>query len=318
MARRLSKDDIISNIYYDPAEGFGSARDVHKRAKEEDPTITIQDVRAFLKKQPNKQIRKHRGYNSYTAPFARYQYQIDIMDMVPLTKDSEKKPGKEIKIVKNDEPRYGLVVIDIFSKLANVVPMKNKDAPSVLKALEESFEKMGFPMSIYSDDDRAFQSVVKDFFQREGINHITTLTHANVAERFIRTIKNMVHDRVRFNKGSWVRMLKFAVDKYNKTAHSSTKEKPIEAHKDDNHADVKVNLYSREKNNRKYDSISVGDSVKIFNKGSGNYTDRKEYLSKWSEQNYRVERIDYDSIGNRVFRLAGKTRPYLRHEIFKV
>ena len=101
MARRLGKDDIISNIYYDPAEGFGSAKDVYKRAKEEDPTITIQDVRAFLKKQPNKQIRKHRGHNSYTAPFARFQYQIDIMDMVPLTKDSEQKPGKEIKIVKN-------------------------------------------------------------------------------------------------------------------------------------------------------------------------------------------------------------------------
>ena len=318
MARRLSKDDIISNIYYDPAEGFGSARDVHKRAKEEDPTITIQDVRAFLKKQPNKQIRKHRGYNSYTAPFARYQYQIDIMDMVPLTKDSEKKPGKEIKIVKNNQPRYGLVLIDIFSKLANVVPMKNKDGESVLKGLKKSFEKMGFPMSIYSDDDGAFKSVVKDFFQEEGINHITTLTHANVAERFIRTIKNMVHDRVRSNRGSWTEMVKFAVDKYNKTVHSSTKEKPVEAHKDDNHADVKVNLYSREKNNRKYDSISVGDTVKIFNKGRGNYTDRKEYLSKWSEQNYRVERIDYDSIGNRVFRLAGKTRPYLRHEIFKV
>lgn len=318
MARRLSKDDIISNIYYDPAEGFGSAKDVRKRAKEEDPTITIQDVRAFLKKQPNKQIRKHRGYNSYTAPFARYQYQIDIMDMVPLTKDSEKKPGKEIKVVKNNQPRYGLVVIDIFSKLANVVPMKNKDGESVLKGLKESFEKMGFPMSIYSDDDGAFKSVVKDFFQEEGINHITTLTHANVAERFIRTIKNMVHDRVRFNRGSWTEMVKFAVDKYNKTVHSSTKEKPIEAHKDDNHADVKVNLYSREKNNRKYDTISVGDTVKIFSKGRGNYTDRKEYLSKWSEQNYRVERIDYDSIGNRVFRLAGKTRPYLRHEIFKV
>ena len=291
---------------------------MHKRAKEEDPTITIQDVRAFLKKQPNKQIRKHRGHNSYTAPFARFQYQIDIMDMVPLTKDSEKKPGKEIKIVKNKQPRYGLVVIDIFSKLANVVPMKNIDGESVLKGLKESFEKMGFPMSIYSDDDGAFKSVVKDFFESEGINHITTPTHANVAERFIRTIKNMVHDRVRFNKGSWTEMVRFAVDKYNKTVHSSTKEKPIEAHKDDNHADVRVNLHTREKNTRKYDTINVGDMVKIFSKGRGNYTDRKEYLSKWSNENYRVERIDYDSIGNRVFRLAGKARPYLRHEIFKV
>ena len=323
MAREISKDDIISNVYYDPAEGFGSVKfkDILKKAKEKDSSITTNDVRALLKRQPNKQIRKHRGYNSYTAPFARYQYQIDIMDMVPLTKDRKeegKKPKNEIKIVKNDEPRYGLALIHIFSKLANVVPMENKDATSVLNGLQESFEKMGFPMSVYSDDDSGFKSVVKDFFQREGINHITTLTHANVAERCIRTIKNKVHDRVRFNKGSWVKMVDFAVKQYNRTVHSSTKEKPIEAHKDENHVDVKVNLYSREKNNRKYDSISVGDMVKIFSKGSGNYTDRKEYLSKWSKEDFRVERIDYDSIGNRVFRLAGKARPYLRHEIFKV
>lgn len=76
----MTKEQQISNIYYDPAEGFGSASDVLKKAKEKDATITMQDVRAFLKKQPNKQIRKHRGRNSCTAPFARFQYQIDIMD----------------------------------------------------------------------------------------------------------------------------------------------------------------------------------------------------------------------------------------------
>ena len=262
MARRLSKEDIICNIYYDPAEGFGSAKDVLKKAKEEDRSITLKDVASFLKKQPNKQIRKHRGYNSYTAPFARFQYQIDKIGMIPLTKDSQKKPGKEIKIVKNNQPRYALVVIDIFSKFANVVPMKNKDAPSVLSALKESFDKMGYCMSIYSDDDGAFKSVVKEFFDGEGINHIITLTHANVAERFIRTMKNSIHDRVRFNKGNWTDMLKFALDKYNKTVHSSTKEKPVEAHKDENHMDVRVNLTLREKNTRKYDSVNVGDKVK--------------------------------------------------------
>ena len=30
---------------------------------------------------------------------------------------------------------------------------------------------------------------VKDLFDGEGIKHITTLTHANVVERFVRTIK---------------------------------------------------------------------------------------------------------------------------------
>ena len=180
-----------------------------KKAKEQDQTINRVDVENFMRKQPNKQIRKYRGSNSYTAPFARFEYQIDIMDMKPLTKEPETKIP-----IKNDEPRYGLVVIDIFSKLANVVPMKEKSGPITLSAMKESFNKMGFPMSVYSDNDRAFQAGVKDFFEKEGITHVVTLTHANVVERFIRTIKNMIHDRVRFNRGSWTVMLSKVLDKF--------------------------------------------------------------------------------------------------------
>jgi len=313
MARRLTKEQIISNVYYDLEKGFGSIQDTLKQAKEQDPSITRVDVETFMKKQPNKQIRGYRGSNSYTAPFSRFEYQIDIMDMVPLTREPEVKIPR-----KNTEPRYALVVIDIFSKLANAVPMKNKDGATVLPALKESFKRMGFPMSIYSDDDGAFKSVVKEFFDAEGINHIITLTHANVVERFIRTLKNMVYDRVRFNKAGWTSMLPLVLKKYNSSKHSSTKLPPNEAHDDKNHMDVRVNLTRREKNARKYVEIKENDTVKIFTKGRGNYTDRKETTSKWSKQNYKVRKIEYDTTGNRTFKLEGLTKPFLRHEILKV
>ena len=71
MTRRLSKDDIISNIYYDLENGFGSIDETLRKAKEQDPSINRVDVSEWMKKQPNKQIRRYRGSNSYTAPFAR-------------------------------------------------------------------------------------------------------------------------------------------------------------------------------------------------------------------------------------------------------
>ena len=212
----------------------------------------------------------------------------------------------------------GLVVIDIFSKLANVVPMKEKSGPITLSAMKESFNKMGFPMSVYSDNDRAFQAGVKDFFDKEGITHVVTLTHANVVERFIRTMKNMIHDRVRFNRGSWTVMLSKALDKYNDTVHSSTKMKPKDAHDDKNHMDVRVNLTRREKNNRKYPEVKVNDMVKVFEKKKDNYTERKEYNSKWSKQSYKIIKIEYDDVGNRTFKLEGLKKPYLRHKNLKV
>ena len=310
MARRLTKEQIISNIYYNVDTGFGSVQETLRKARQQEPTITKEDVDKFMREQPNKQVKKYRGSNSYTAPFARFEYQIDIMDMVSLVKNPEAKIPMEKGIL-----RYALVVIDIFSKLANVVPMANRDSSSVLSALKESFKKMGFPMSVYSDDDGAFKSVVKEFFDAEGINQIITLTHANVAERFVRTIKNMIHDRVRFNKADWTAMLQPALTKCNNTVHSSTKLTPKEAHYDKNHLTVSVNLKMRESNKRKYTKINENDKVKIFDKKKGNYTDRKETNPKWSKESYKVVSIKHDMTGNKTYKLEGLTKPYLRHEI---
>ena len=317
MAKRLTKEQIISNVYYNNETGFGSNQETFKKAKAQNPEITMDDVKDFMRKQPNKQIKGYRGYNSFTAPFARFEYQIDVMHMNPLVKN----PEVNIKVSK-EQPKFVLVVIDIFSKYADVIPMEHNDSKHVLPALKQAFKKMGFPMSIYSDNDGAFQAVVGQFFKDEGIKHIVTQTHANVAERFIRTMKGMIHDRVRFNKASWTSTLTPALNKYNTTAHSSTKMTPRQAHKDENNSTVRVNLTLRENNKRKYPTISEGDMVKFYHKKRGNYTDRKEYNSKWSKKSYKVQEIKHDVMGNRTYKLEDIERqferPYLRHELLKV
>ena len=126
------------------------------------------------------------------------------------------------------------------------------------------------------------------------------------------------NDRVRFNKAGWTSMLPQALNKYNTTVHSSTKMSPKQAHKDENNSSVRVNLTLKEKNKRKYPEIKEGDNVKYFHKKKGNYTDRKEYNSKWSERAYKVEKIKYDMTGNRTFKLEGLAKPYLRHELLLV
>ena len=117
--------------------------ETYRKAKAKDPSITLDDVRNFMRKQPNKQIKGYRGSNSYTAPFARFEYQIDIMVMAPLSKD----PEVTIKVSKS-EPKYALVVVDIFSKYADVIPMEENNSKTVLSALKQAFKKMGYPMSI--------------------------------------------------------------------------------------------------------------------------------------------------------------------------
>ena len=305
MPQPVTKDDTISNIYYDLEDGYGSVKNTFEQAQKADPSILLEDVQKWMKRQPNKQRRSYRGSNSYTAPFPRFEYQIDIMDMVTLQKNTS-------------QPRYALVVIDIFSKLGDAKPLLNKDSISVYNALIEIFKKMGYPISIYSDDDGAFKSKVKTLFESEGINHIVTRSHANVVERWIRTLKSGIHDRVRFTNGNWEDMIKYVVTKYNNTIHSTTKYKPVEAHLDSNSADVISNLIVKSIHKRKYKNINVGDEVKIFTKGKDNYSSRKETQSRWSDNNYKVEKIDRDITLNKYYVMEGSVKHYSRHELLLI
>ena len=163
--------------------------------KQEKNTYTYSSlgyVKNCIGKQPNTQRKYYKGYNNYKAPFPRFEYQIDIMGMNYLKQ--------------SNQPRYALVAIDTFRKNGDVQPMKNKDNNSVYESLFKGFEIMKCPLGKYSDDDSALKAKMKELFDGEGINHITTLTHANVVERLIRTLKNGIHERIQFNKSNWTDM----------------------------------------------------------------------------------------------------------------
>ena len=102
-----------------------------------------------MKKQPNTQKKGYQNYNSYLVPYARAEFQIDIMEM-----NKFKPEGQE---------RYALIVIDAFSRYAYIHPMKNKNSVDVLEALKATFKVMWEPIEIFSDEDTAVLSVVKKY-----------------------------------------------------------------------------------------------------------------------------------------------------------
>jgi hypothetical protein len=215
-----------------------------------------------------------------------------------------------------NQPRYALVVIDIFSKKGDIEPMRTKNSEAVYKALLNMFDTMGYPMNIYSDDDPAFKSNVNDFFKSEDIEHIITRTHANNCERFIRTIKNMIHDRVRNTDRQWQDMIPFIVKKYNSTIHTSTGLTPNQGHKDNNRVTVATSLALHSDYKRKYHSKSLGDKVKIYSKGNGSYSSRKETKSRWSDTVYTIDKIDRDMLLNKYYIVNGQRLN--RHELLLI
>ena len=308
----MSKEKALSDLYYDVENGFGSVKSLYEQAKEKGLAIPLSEVKEWVKKQSINQRKGYKNFNSYSAPYARAVYSVDIMDMISLMKDTN--------TYDESYKRYALICIDNFSKKAHIVAMQNRDGETVYDAFMECFKVLGFPNSIYSDDDGAFNyKKFQDFIKGEGIDHIITLTHAIVAERFIRTIKKMISDRALITKGAWTILLKPSLDKYNnKMEHSTTGMTPDKAHKDENSVKVKANSLLKEKYLRKYPNINEGDKVKTYVKGKGNYTSRKESRNQWSERSYEVKEIKRDMQLNKYYLLDGLQKRYNRHEILLV
>ena len=73
-------------------------------------------ISAWMRTQSSKQMRNYKNYNSYTVPFPKYEFQIDLMDVTSLLRDI----GSEIK----SQLKYGLICIDIFSKKMSHSPYR--------------------------------------------------------------------------------------------------------------------------------------------------------------------------------------------------
>ena len=308
----MSKEEKVSELNYDIESGFGSAKSLYDDAIQAGLVITLNEVKEWLKKQSIKQRSDYKQYNSFSVPYARGVYSVDSMNMISLMKDTD--------TYKKEYPLYGFVCIDTFSKKCHVVVMKERDGPTVLNALKECFKVMGYPQSVYSDDEGAFNDkTLQKYLKNEGIIHNITLTHANVAERMIRTLKKMISDRLHVHKGSWTIMIKPVLDKYNKEMkHSTTGMTPNEAHKDEHHVEVKANSVVKEKYSRNYPNVKEGDTVKVYTKSGGNYTSRKETRSRWSEKTYEVKSVERDMQLNKYYVLEGLPTRYMRHELLLV
>ena len=75
---------------------------------------------------------------------------------------------------------YGMVMIDIFSKYAVVIPLPSNDTGSIASGIMEGTNKMGKkPDIIYTDDEGALSTTaMKEYFEQQKIKHIITRSHA--------------------------------------------------------------------------------------------------------------------------------------------
>ena len=217
-------------------------------------------------------IRKFEKRKVYST-FKDNIWGVDLADMQLLSKY-------------NKGIRFLLCVIDIFSKYAWVVALKDKKGITIVKAFQSILKQLNKkPNKIWVDKGSEFYNAYcKKWWRDNDIAMYSTHNEGKsaVAERFIRTLKSKIYKYMTsISKNVYIDKLDDIVDEYNNTYHTSIKMKPI---------DVKDNTYintSKEINN-KDPKFKVGDHVRI-SKYKNIFA--KGYMPNWSEEVFVIKKI---------------------------
>ena len=242
--------------------------------------FTLAKIKEWYESREKVQTHKRgTGYYSFTPERPKQQFQIDLI-MMP-------------KAWRNNKNMYALVCIDIFTKKADMEPMKDKEATTCNKAMEKIFDRLGIPKTIYSDEGSEFTN--NSFIQlldKHKIEIIYATNHAPFVESFNRTMKRMMDRYMEANDiSSWTTIYRDLLNAYNNTKHSATGFAPNDIKKEDIDT-VRKNIKKRSRV-KKYEEIKEGDTVRLQLKEK---TFRKESDPRYGTELHQVELNNNDGV----------------------
>ena len=213
-------------------------------------------------------------------------------------------------------------MIDVFSKVAYAIPLKNKRGSTLVEALKSILNKsQQKPNKLQTDKGSEFlNKTFQAYLKRKKIHFFVTQNEevkAAIVERFNRTLKERLW-RYFTSKNTlyYLDVLDDLVESYNNTYHTSIKRSPLSVNQK-NQQEVWMTLYG-DPIKIKQPAFKVGDKVrisktrKIFKKG---------YLPSWTEEIFTISKIiktnpiTYKIIDNKNESLEGT---FYKQELQKV
>ena len=183
--------------------------------------------------------------------------------------------------------RFLLCVIDIFSKYAWVVLLKDKKGISIVKAFQSILKQSNRrkPNKIWVHKGSEFYNSSFEKWLRDN-DIVLYSTHNEgksvVAERFIRTLKSKIYKYMTsISKNVYIDKLDDIADEYNNAYRTTIKMKPIDV-KDN------TNINTDKKINNKDPKFKVGDCVRI-SKYKNIFA--KGYTPNWSEEVFVIKKV---------------------------
>ena len=286
--RQAFVNAALRKIYYDPSHpaGYGTREKLQSAVGHR---FTSTEISTWLQRQDPHTLHRPRKLkftrSRYFVPNMNNLFQADLCDMRSFQKY-------------NKNVAYILTVVDVFCKKAWAVPLKRKNAATIVEALRSIFRDRK-PLYLQTDKGKEFVAKqVQDYLKHENVKFYTSQnpdTKCSVVERFNRTLKTKMWKYFTYaNSYRYVDILQDLIHAYKNTKHSAIGMTPNQVNKR-NQKQVYAFLYGgkgRYGTIKKADTTSAdyksGDHVRITR---DKYAFEKGYETNWSTEVFVISKI---------------------------
>ena len=281
-------EEALREIYYDPSHpaGYSGVDKLHNAVKKRFPNVKKTEVKKWLTKQDtytlHKKSRRRYPRNRVFVSGIDDQWQADLVDLSAYAQY-------------NKGFKWLLTCIDIFSKSAWAIPLKNKSGSTLLNAFQTLFKDSGrLPRNLQTDKGSEFYNrLVKTFLKEKGVHLFSTEneTKASVVERFNRTLKTKMWRYFTANSTyKYMDVLPSLLESYNTTHHRTIDRAPDEVN-EKNELEVWKTMYGKSKKKqkkRRSKHMKSGDMVRL---SMVTRPFRKGYLPRWTEEVFLIDKV---------------------------
>ena len=268
----------LNRIYYDARQpdSYGGINALQRASRGRKTTVEkwlqSQDVYT-LHRTPRRNFQRRKtivyGENS--------QYQLDLIDASKISQQ-------------NDGNKFIFTAIDVFSKYAFAIPIKNKKATSCVNAFSKILSEKPIKSVSFDRGSEFYNRKFLGLLKKENIHHFSSFNYvqkASVIERWNQTLLRKLYKIFTYaGSNRFIEVLPDVVYSYNNAKHRSTRFAPVDVNSS-NREDVWYNLYERNAKPNKPPKFPVGSKVRI-SRLTGLF--QKSYLATFSEELFVVDK----------------------------
>ena len=285
--RRPPNDQLIRETYKRPGHptAFSSPATVARHHN-----ITVDRARRILQHEDaynlHREYKRPRSFNPYYIRQRRKLVQADLIDIRNIEQH-------------NDNTKFLLLLIDVFSRMVWLYPLRNKSAKTMKTTMENWINRLfRLPETIMTDKGTEFWNhQVRTLLRNNGITlQLATGTcKAAYAERANKTLQVLIykylteHETLRY-----IDKLDDLVRSYNRRGHRSLEfMSPIEADRPRNRArvcEIAERRWSKVK--RREPTLGLGQMVRVKTEAKAISSSRRAYAEQFKGEFFTIHRIN--------------------------